>query len=87
MTKLVIALAASLLTLAPAAWADESETHIEESVEQHDGFDSRSAQRSVDIERESDEGSRTVEREETIEADDGEVERHVEEQVEHGDDD
>ncbi|MEW6271736.1 MAG: hypothetical protein AB1689_20825 [Thermodesulfobacteriota bacterium] len=81
MTKLAIPLAAALLMIVSPVRADDSETHVEETYEERDGLDARSAQRSVEIEREDDDESRTIEREESIESDDGEVERHVEEEV------
>ncbi|HEY8516902.1 MAG TPA: hypothetical protein VIS07_15440 [Candidatus Binatia bacterium] len=72
--------AAALLLVAAPAFAD-SETRVEETYEERDGFDERSAQRSLEIEREKDGDTRSVERKESIEADDGQVERRVEEKV------
>jgi len=86
MTKFLIPLAAALVLTVGPALADDSETRIEERVEKSDGFDTRSATRSVEIERDNDDESKTVEREEKIETDDGTVERSVEERVEHSDD-
>lgn len=91
MTKLMIPVAASLLLSVAPAWADlDTETRVEERVEEKSNGLASQRTRTVETETEKetdDDESTTVRRKETIEADGDTVERTVEQKTEHSDDD
>lgn len=90
MKKLVIPVAAALALSVAPAWADESETRVEQRTEQRTDGLTGETQRSRTVETKTDhddDTETTVHRDSRLSAGGGTVEKKTEERVEHNDDD